>query len=60
KPALLRKKQILLLTKTDLFTPQEISKKLVVVGKLNKNIFPVSIHDWDALEKLKRFLLKKK
>ncbi|MFH1560963.1 MAG: GTPase ObgE [Patescibacteria group bacterium] len=59
KPALLRKKQILLLTKTDLFTAEEISKKLAIAGKLNKNIFSVSIHDWDALEKLKKFLLKK-
>lgn len=55
-PELLQKEEILLLTKTDLVDKKEVEKKMKVLQKLKKSVYPVSIHDWDSLEKLKHLL----
>jgi GTP-binding protein len=55
-PALAKKKEIILLTKTDLVTKTEYTKKITILKKLKKKVYPVSIHDWDSLEKLKQVL----
>ncbi|HCP08932.1 MAG TPA: GTPase ObgE [Candidatus Moranbacteria bacterium] len=52
------KKEMILLTKTDLLTPAELKKKLAEIKKLAKNknslgFEAISIHDWDSLENLK-------
>ncbi|MFA5933092.1 MAG: GTPase ObgE [Microgenomates group bacterium] len=55
-PEILKKKEIILLTKTDLVNKKELSEKLKTLKKLKKEILPVSIHDWDSLEALKEYL----
>jgi GTPase len=53
---LTKKKEIILLTKTDLATPEKISASEKLMKKINPNIFSVSIHDWDSLQKLLKIL----
>ena len=52
------KPEYLFLTKSDVTTPTEIKKKITALKKLNKNIVAISIHDEDALEKVKTILNK--
>jgi GTP-binding protein len=55
-PKLLEKKEIILLTKTDLVDPKyidEIKKKLT---EKSDTIVPVSINDWGSIEYLKTYL----
>ncbi len=52
------RKEYLLLTKTDLLKPDEKTKKLEEARKLNPDIFPVSIYDYDELEEVKKLLVK--
>ena len=56
---LANKEEIIILTKTDLVKPDEIKKKITKLKKFKKQIIPVSIHDWDSLEKLKETLNSK-
>jgi GTPase involved in cell partitioning and DNA repair len=56
------KKELLLLTKTDLLTKEELDKKIIQIKKLAKGknslgLETVSIHDWDSLEKLRDVIL---
>lgn len=51
------KKEIIILTKTDLVGEKEIKEKIKQLKKLKKQIIPVSIHDWDSLQKLQEVLL---
>lgn len=55
---LAEKQEYLFLTKTDLVTPAELKKKLTVIKKINKNAIPISIHNWDSLEEVKKILNK--
>ena len=55
---LAEKKEIILLTKSDLVSEKKIAKKISVLKKINPDIFPVSIHDWDSLKNLSERLLK--
>jgi GTP-binding protein len=55
---LLKIPEIILLTKTDLKSEKEVKLSLKVLKKLKKQILPVSVHDWDSLEKLKTLILK--
>lgn len=55
-PELLEKKEIILLTKTDLVDKKDLEKKKKILQKLNPEILEVSIHDFDSLEKLKSAL----
>ncbi|MBN1168543.1 GTPase ObgE [Candidatus Woesebacteria bacterium] len=57
-PKLLKIPEIILLTKTDLVSEEEVKSVLEVLKKLKKKILPVSIHDWDSLEKLKILISK--
>jgi len=54
--ALLEKKQVILLTKIDLITPEQLKVKVRELAKFKHLVIPVSIHDWDSLEKLKSIL----
>ncbi len=47
-----------LLTKSDVATPTELKKKLAALKKKAKNVLPISIHDWESLEKVKKILNK--
>lgn len=53
---LLKKKEIILITKTDLVDQKQVEKISTKLNKVSKNILPVSIHDWESLEKLKSIL----
>ncbi|MCL4374299.1 GTPase ObgE [Patescibacteria group bacterium] len=55
-PALLEKPQVVLLTKADLLTPDLVAKKLRQLKRFVPRAYPVSIHDWDALEKIKTLI----
>lgn len=55
---ILSKKSIILLTKIDLADKDTINKKIRILKKFNSQILPVSIHDYDGLEKLKNLLKK--
>ncbi|MBI2109782.1 GTPase ObgE, partial [Candidatus Woesearchaeota archaeon] len=48
-PELLNKKEIIILTKSDL-----LEKKLKKIGK--QKIIPISIHDWDSIQALIKIL----
>jgi len=52
-PKLLKKSEIILLTKTDLKTEKEIKSIIESLKSLKKQILPVSIHNWGNLKKLK-------
>jgi GTP-binding protein len=54
---LVEKKEILLLTKSDLVSEKELKKKIALMKKINPDVLPVSIHDWDSLQDLSRKLL---
>lgn len=53
---LIKKKEIILLTKTDLVGREDLANKTRELRKLKKTILPVSIHDFDALEELKKII----
>lgn len=55
-PEILKKEEIILLTKTDLVDKKQVTEKLKTLKKLKKKILPVSIHDWDSLQFLKKIL----
>ncbi len=52
-PKLLEKKEIIILTKTDLIKKTELKKKTKLLQKINKSIVEVSILDDESLIKLK-------
>jgi GTP-binding protein len=54
---LAEKKEIILLTKSDLVSKDELKKKIVLLKKINPDVFPVSIHDWDSLKSLSEKML---
>ncbi len=55
-PGLLKKRQIVLLTKSDLCNPKDLNKKVKQLKKLQETI-PVSIYDLNSLNKLKHVLI---
>lgn len=55
-PEMLQKKEIILCTKSDLVEKKDLEKKLKILKKFKKEIFPISIHDWDSITKLKELL----
>lgn len=57
-PGLLEKKEILLLTKTDLIPEKELKERIAELKKNNLKVLSVSIHDWESLEVLKKRLFK--
>jgi GTP-binding protein len=55
---LLQKKEIILLTKTDLVDAKQIAKKVKEMQKINPEVLVVSIHDQDRLNILRNYLLE--
>lgn len=55
-PELLKKEEIILLTKTDLIEEKDVKNKIKILKKFKKPIFPISIHDWDSIKKLEKIL----
>lgn len=55
---LLKKKEIILLTKTDLVDEATLKEKLKILKKLKKTVIPVSIYDLDKINALQEELSK--
>ncbi|MFA6047710.1 MAG: Obg family GTPase CgtA [Parcubacteria group bacterium] len=55
---LIDKKEIVILTKSDLVDKKELEKKIKIAKKLNPDVLTVSIHDWDSLQNLKKSLTR--
>lgn len=55
---LVKKSQIILLTKSDLVTKQQLKEALSKLKTFKHKIIAVSIHDWDSLEALKQVLFQ--
>jgi len=55
---LIRKKEIILITKSDLFSEREMKNKMKAMQKTNSWVMDVSIHDFESLEKLSYKLQK--
>lgn len=56
KKELTEKKEIILLTKTDLVEEKTQNKLVKELKKLNPNVVPVSIHDYQSLENLRKVI----
>ena len=54
---LLTKPEIIVLTKTDLVSPEELAKKIESLSPLNNQIFPLSAFDDTAIEAFKQELI---
>src|SRR3989344_35149 len=52
------KTEYVFLSKSDVVPPPEIKKKIAALKKVFKNVFPLSIHDEESLEKVKKILNK--
>lgn len=57
-PQLAKKKEFLLLTKTDLITPAQQNQKLKTLQKLNPLVYPVSTHHPIQLKKFSDFICR--
>jgi len=57
-PILLEKPEYIFISKTDMVSSEELQKKMKVLKKLSSNILPISIYDWDSLQKVKDLLNK--
>lgn len=55
-PVLLEKRQIILLTKTDLITPTDVKKKTKILEKIGMKVISLSIHNNTSLENLTKYL----
>ena len=55
---LTKKKEIILLTKTDLVDNKLIDQRIKTLQKINPQVLSVSIHDQEKLDELKRILLE--
>lgn len=53
---LLKKQEIILLTKSDLLENSELERKVKQVRKQKKKVIPVSIYNFESIEKLKSLL----
>lgn len=54
--ALLKKKEYIFLSKSDMVSPVELKKKLATVKKLNPSTKSFSIHDFESIEVIKKIL----
>lgn len=55
-PALLEKPEYILVSRSDTVTPEILKEKLKEAKKINKKAIPISIHNWDELQKVKNIL----
>ncbi|MBI2463029.1 MAG: GTPase ObgE [Candidatus Spechtbacteria bacterium] len=53
---LIQKLEYIFLSKSDLIPEKDAKKKVAALKKINKNVFAISIHDWDSMEKVKKIL----
>ena len=53
---LLKKKEYLFISKSDMIEPAELKKIVTKLKKKNSTVTPLSIHDSDSLERVKKIL----
>jgi len=53
---LLDKEEVILLTKTDLKSAEEVKEQISALKTLGKSVLPVSVHDLQSIEKLKNLI----
>lgn len=54
--ALLKKKEYLFLSKSDILNPEVLKKKLTLLKKINTTVIPVSVYDLDSIKKVEKIL----
>jgi GTP-binding protein len=54
--ALLKKKEYLFLSKSDILSPEALKKKLTLLKKINATVIPVSVYDLDSIKKVEKIL----
>ncbi|HZX00803.1 MAG TPA: GTPase ObgE [Candidatus Paceibacterota bacterium] len=54
--ALLKKKEYLFLSKSDILSPEVQKKKLTLLKKINPTVIPVSVYDLDSIKKVEKIL----
>lgn len=59
-PELAKKTEYVFLSKSDAVPAKDIKKKVTALKKVSKQVIPISVHDWDSLEKVKEILNKLK
>lgn len=57
-PALVKKPEYVFLTKSDLVDSKDLKKKISALKKAPVKVIPISVYDWDSLEKVKGILNK--
>jgi GTP-binding protein len=57
-PALLKKKEYLFISKSDMVSPEAMKKIITKLKKKNPSVVALSIHDSDSLERVKKILNK--
>ncbi|KKQ45702.1 MAG: GTPase obg [Candidatus Moranbacteria bacterium GW2011_GWC2_37_8] len=55
-PTLLEKPEYIVVSRSDTVTPEILKEKLKEAKKINKKAIPISIHDWDEIQKVKNIL----
>lgn len=55
---LAKKVEYVFLSKSDTLPAKELKKKIMALKKITKPVYPISIYDWDSLEKVKKILEK--
>lgn len=54
---ILEKPEVVILTKTDLAEPEYVSDLVKILHKKSKTVIPVSVYDFQSLEKVKKILI---
>ncbi|HOF42703.1 MAG: GTPase ObgE [Patescibacteria group bacterium] len=55
---LLNKSEYVFLSKTDMVSPDVVEAHVLSLQKISEKIIPISIHDWDSIQKVKDLLNK--
>ncbi|MBI2109436.1 MAG: GTPase ObgE [Parcubacteria group bacterium] len=55
---LVKKPEYVFLSKSDMVSAADVKKKVFTLKKLNKHVTPISVYDWESLEKVKKILNK--
>lgn len=55
---LAKKAEYVFLSKSDTLPAKEAKNKITALKKVNKGVFPISVYDWDSLEKVKKIFNK--
>ena len=57
-PTLIEKPEYIMISRSDMVNEKELKKIITKAKKINKNAAPISIHNWDQIQKVKEVLNK--